>query len=1119
MYPSRRALGTGIYRSWKWLGIAVASGVLAACSQSVAPQQVLARQCSPIGGPREAVLSLAAPAAGTLRIAVEERGVSTVATLDDKVGTAAASPVERFGTIVLTTAARPAEPHTVRIRAEDSPAITGEVCTSAELVPPSNPVRAQAERDLFTAARAVRAQQWDAAFRHYLNAARGFDHLHLHRSAAMARHAMAELAYRRFDRKRDSYALAAEASAGYGGAGDPILVGLLAVLEAKALLDMPGSDPRVVAPQVRNWLSVARKEEGASHFGERELPRVDIIAGYLEFLLDEPDLALSAFAQAADRCRELQDWDCYALASQNLAQLAEESKNYAAALSAYSDALRRLPPGLDPKLTAGIWNNLGRLQGVVGLISSSEHSNAAAMQAYATLGDCPGVRLSLARTGRLLVQVGTLADAESYLEQAASLDCPSLLAAVAARSTAGTSAAARDPCTRPLDPGPLATQNKIIVFNSLLSLADAAMLQGGSAQAQHCLEAAQSYAADSRAQVRLANARGAVLLERNDPADARTAFEHAVRIADEARFPPTYEHRGTAQLGLVKAKLLAGYAADSVPSAHEALQSSVARGDIDRTITSLRLVAAGYRGSGQPAAAVRTLQVAADLIEAVPIDELDGEQRATFLATQHTVFAELTDLFASQTQQSDATSWLAFTTSERGRARSLRYALNQAARAAALEAPAATRYQQLLQEVVQLAAQADASRGRGALIDAIDQAAVRERSVAAPLDRKQLTQTLEQVQATLVEYAAGSRDMFAFVVTGGALHVVHLGDRREIASAAEQLRDLLRDTEAPAGDVRAAAARLARLVLWPLGRNLAAKRIIFVPDDALHTVPFTVLPWSANAGDQLVVQHAETSVIPSALFLTNVHIAAVAHSETPRIELIGDPVFRVSDWRRKCLANAASESSSTGRAARTLSDWTESLPPLPGARAEVAMVAKLAHESRSASRVESLVGCAAVPRALRRAANQGAELLHIATHARIDAQRPRLSALALTPQAGKDAAPSAFGLLDILGLKLSSRLVVLSACDTSRGRLLPGEGVLGPAQAFLQAGAASVLASYWRVDDQATASFMQQFYRYLLIDRLSASAALRKAQLERARAGPSYEWAAFALYGWPDSSL
>jgi CHAT domain-containing protein len=109
--------------------------------------------------------------------------------------------------------------------------------------------------------------------------------------------------------------------------------------------------------------------------------------------------------------------------------------------------------------------------------------------------------------------------------------------------------------------------------------------------------------------------------------------------------------------------------------------------------------------------------------------------------------------------------------------------------------------------------------------------------------------------------------------------------------------------------------------------------------------------------------------------------------------------------------------------------------------------------------------------------------------------------------------------LDILGLKLNSRLVVLSACETSRGRLLPGEGVLGPAQAFLQAGAAAVVASYWRVDDQITSNFMQQFYKYLLVDRLSASAALRKAQLDRAGSATTYEWAAFALYGWPESSI
>jgi CHAT domain-containing protein len=79
--------------------------------------------------------------------------------------------------------------------------------------------------------------------------------------------------------------------------------------------------------------------------------------------------------------------------------------------------------------------------------------------------------------------------------------------------------------------------------------------------------------------------------------------------------------------------------------------------------------------------------------------------------------------------------------------------------------------------------------------------------------------------------------------------------------------------------------------------------------------------------------------------------------------------------------------------------------------------------------------------------------------------------------------------------------------------------VLGPAQAFLQAGAAAVLASYWRVDDELTSAFMQQFYRNLLAGDLSASAALRKTQLESAASAKNYAWAAFALYGWPDSSL
>ncbi len=1124
-----------------WLFIIV---LLAACAPSLAAharvlQPVLARRCLPISGAREAALNITAPADGTLRVHIEERGISTVATLDDDSTTASASPVDRFGTIVLTAVTERSQIRRVRVRVDDSLDVSGQVCVSADLIPGSERVLGEAEQEFAIAGRAVQTRDWETSFEAYLRAARSFDALRLRRPAAMARHAMAELAYLRFDRKRDAYALAVTALADYGSAADPIMVGLLAGLQAKALLDMPGRDPRLAAPAVREQLSIARRYDVMSGVGARELPRLDILTGFVEFLLDAPEQAHALFAQAAQRCRELQDWDCYAMSTQNLAQLAEEGNNYASALSAYADALRLLPPTLDPKLTGDISTNLGRLQGVVGLFSNSERSQAAAMRAYARLGDCRGVRLSLSRSGKLLVQVGSLADAENDLEQAASLDCTALLGlthvsavsntdgppTLEARSPRYASTATRDTherlCERPLDVETLATENKVILFNALESLGQALILEGEFASAGRCLDAAQRYADNSRSQIRLANARGTLLLERNDPNGARAAFNHALRTADDAHLPVTYEHRGSAQLGAVKATLLAGRAADSLPDSYRVLQASIARGDVDQTITSLRLIAAGYRGSGKPAAAAHTLEVAADLIEAVPIDELDGEQRATFLATQHTVFAELTDLFAAASATEGSAAWLAFEASERGRARSLRYALTQSTRDAAspIDAPPVAKYQQLLREVVHITAPNDTSEAQTALIDEIGGAARRERGVTQPLDRLRLTRTLRQLDATLVEYAVGSRDMFAFIIGANGARVVRLGDSREIASASADLRERLRDAETAPSDVRVAAGRLARLVLWPLTESLSGQRIVFVPDDSLHTVPLAALPWSSDPAKQLVLQHAQTAIIPSALFLMQVHSSATAHSEAPRIELIGDPVFRVSDWRRECIDFEASQAKTNPHATRTLSDWTQSLPRLPGTRAEVTGIGKLARESRPASRIETLVGCAAVPTALRKAANIDVDLLHIATHARIDAQRPRLSALALSPEAGTDGNASAFGLLDILGLKLNSRLVVLSACETSRGRLLPGEGVLGPAQAFLQAGSAAVLASYWRVDDQITSSFMQRFYKYLLTDRLSASAALRRAQLDLAAAATTYEWAAFALYGWPDTSI
>jgi tetratricopeptide (TPR) repeat protein len=842
----------------RWPGIALFGLLLLAWEPGVAApghlQSVLARECRPIDSSHDVALRLTSPADGLLRVEVEEHGISTVSFLSDgalgaaageargataggavgdaPVGSASAnastsaSPIDRLGTVVLAKNVRRAGHAEVEVHVEDSPDIRGEICVSADLIPSSDTLRIQAELAFAAAGRATSATDWDTAFSRYLSAARAFDSLGLRRQAAMARHAMAELAYLRFDRKRDAYALGGEALAGYGESVNPALLGELAELQGKALLDMPGLDIVVAEPEVRRWLEAARRLESKVEYGARELPRLDILTGFLEFLLDAPALSRQRFAEAAASCRALRDWDCYATASQNLAQLAEEDKNYSSALSTYADALRVLPAGLDPKLTADIWNNLGRVQGIMGLFSASERSHNAAMRAYAQLGDCQGVRRSLARAGNLLVHVGNLADAENDLARSASLTCSSLLASTAAPVSRGTddtvseserarrdsretsdAAAAEHACSHPLDPTPLTLENKAIVFNSVLSLGIAAMLTGDSSEVWSCLNAAQLYASDSRSQIRLANARGAAFLDRNDPADARAAFTRALHIADEAGLPPTHEHRSSAQLGLVKSMLLAGKASESLPGAYRALELSTARGDVESTITSLRLIAAGYRGSEQSAAAIHVLQVAADLIEAVPIDELNGEQRATFLASQHTVFAELTDLFVSQQAADDSTAWLAFEASERGRARSLRYALNQQTQdaSASVDAPSATKYQHLLSDFVSLKATGGASQLRPILIDDIDHLTVRQGNASDPFNRELLGRTLKQLDATLVEYASGPKEMLAFVISGNHVRVVHLGDSREIAQATAELRDLLRDTEVPADEVRAAA--------------------------------------------------------------------------------------------------------------------------------------------------------------------------------------------------------------------------------------------------------------------------------------------------------------------------
>lgn len=141
--------------------------------------------------------------------------------------------------------------------------------------------------------------------------------------------------------------------------------------------------------------------------------------------------------------------------------------------------------------------------------------------------------------------------------------------------------------------------------------------------------------------------------------------------------------------------------------------------------------------------------------------------------------------------------------------------------------------------------------------------------------------------------------------------------------------------------------------------------------------------------------------------------------------------------------------------------------------------------------------------------------LHFATHGTLDYRNVENTWLTLAPDQG-GGEDGRLTLAEIWGISTLSgyRLVTLSACNTAIGAEIVDGWPVNPANAFLQIGVPSVVASLWRVDDQATAAFMVEFYRNL--PEQGAAAALQSARKKLAATeewGDPYYWAPFILLG------
>jgi CHAT domain-containing protein len=139
----------------------------------------------------------------------------------------------------------------------------------------------------------------------------------------------------------------------------------------------------------------------------------------------------------------------------------------------------------------------------------------------------------------------------------------------------------------------------------------------------------------------------------------------------------------------------------------------------------------------------------------------------------------------------------------------------------------------------------------------------------------------------------------------------------------------------------------------------------------------------------------------------------------------------------------------------------------------------------------------------------GFRYLHFATHGEFNSDAPLKSALLLSRDREHD------GLLTVdklYSMKLDADLVTLSACETGLGKIANGDDVVGLTRGFLYAGASSIVASLWKVDDKATSYLMTRFYDNL--ERSDKREALRQAQRDTlGRYAHPYYWAAFQLTG------